>query len=89
MNTLNITKGGFEWNTTFNGSWQDNHIITLANGAQDDINNGWFIGRSQSVIYGYASNGIWQDSDASEMEKFNANGHKFSAGNARPVDQKR
>ncbi len=87
LNTLNISKGGFEWNTTFNGSWQDNHIITLANGAQDDINNGWFIGRSQRVIYGYESNGIWQESDAEEMQKFNANGHKFSAGNARPVDQ--
>ncbi len=87
LNTLNISKGGFEWNTTFNGSWQDNHIITLANGAQDDINNGWFIGRSQSVIYGYASGGLWQESDAEEMAKFNANGHKFSAGNARPVDQ--
>ncbi len=87
LNTLNLSKGGFEWNTTFNGSWQDNQIITLANGAQDDINNGWFIGRSQSVIYGYASNGLWQESDAEEMAKFNANGHKFSAGNARPVDQ--
>ncbi|MPR35206.1 SusC/RagA family TonB-linked outer membrane protein [Salmonirosea aquatica] len=87
LNTLNISKGGFEWNTTFNGSWQDNHIITLANGPQDDINNGWFINQSQSVIYGYESNGIWQESDAEEMAKFNANGHNFSAGNARPVDQ--
>src|SRR5690606_7292149 len=30
---------------------------------------------------------IWQESDAAEMAKFNANGHTFSAGNVRPVDQ--
>lgn len=87
LNTLNFSRGGFEWNTTFNGSWQDNHIITLADGKNDDINNGWFIGQSQDVIYGYEDGGLWQESDAEEMAKFNANGHKFSAGNARPVDQ--
>lgn len=87
LNTLNIQKGDFEWNTTFNGSWQDNHIVSLANGKQDDINNGWFIGKSQSVIYGFASAGLWKESDKEEMAKFNANGHKFSVGNAKPVDQ--
>lgn len=87
LNTLNFSRSGFEWNTTFSGSWQDNQILTLADGKNDDINNGWFIGQSQSVIYGYADGGLWQESDAEEMAKFNANGHKFSAGNAKPVDQ--
>ena len=84
---LTLKRGDFEWNTTFNGSWQDNHIVSLANGKQDDINNGWFIGQSQSVIYGFESAGLWQESDKEEMAKFNANGHKFSVGNAKPVDQ--
>jgi TonB-linked SusC/RagA family outer membrane protein len=87
LNTLNVNKGGFEWSTTFNGSWQDNHIVTLANGKIDDINNNWFINQSQGVIYGYKQNGIWKASDVDEMAKFNANGQKFSAGLTRPVDQ--
>lgn len=87
LNTVNLSKGGFEWSTTFNGSWQDNHIVTLANGKVDDINNNWFIGQSQGVIYGYQSNGIWKGTDQAEMAKFNANGQNFSAGLSRPVDQ--
>lgn len=87
LNTANIRTDSFKWNTTFNGTWQDNHIVSLANGNEDDINNGWFIGESQSVIYGYESNGIWKKSDAEEMALFNATGANFSAGNVRPVDQ--
>jgi len=87
LNTVNIESDMFSWETTFNGSWQDNHIVSLASGTSDDINNGWFIGESQSVIYGYANNGLWQEGDADEIAKFNANGENFSPGNVRPVDQ--
>lgn len=87
LNTVNLRKGDFEWGSTFNASWQDNHIISLANGKEDDINNNWFIGESQGVIYGYASNGIWQEGDQEEIAKFNTNGHNFSPGLSRPVDQ--
>ncbi|MBG47337.1 MAG: SusC/RagA family protein [Pseudozobellia sp.] len=87
LNTVNVQTDSFEWSTNFSGSWQDNEIVTLANGNEDDLVNEWFIGESQSVIYNYASNGIWQESDAEEMARFNANGHTFTAGNARPVDQ--
>ena len=87
LNTINIETSGFEWSTTFNGSYQNNEIVSLANGKEDDLDNGWFIGESQSVIYDYQAAGIWQESDADEMEKFNTNGHTFTAGNVRPVDQ--
>jgi len=87
VNTVNIKTHDFEWSTSINASYQDNKIVSLANGKQDDLNNTWFIGQSQSVVYGYESAGIWQDSDASEMAKFNANGHTFTAGNVRPKDQ--
>lgn len=87
LNTLNVSTSNFEWITTINASYQDNEIVSLANGKFDDINNGWFIGQSQSVIYGYESNGLWQESDAADMAKFNANGHKFTVGNVRPIDQ--
>jgi len=87
INTLNVKTHDFEWNSTINASYQDNKIVSLANGKQDDLNNTWFIGQSQSVIYGYEAAGVWQESDAAEMAKFNANGHTFSAGNVRPIDQ--
>jgi TonB-linked SusC/RagA family outer membrane protein len=87
LNTVNITSNDFEWTTNFNFTYQENEIVSLANGKEDDLNNLWFIGYSQNIIYGYESAGIWQDSDAAEMAKFNANGHTFSAGNVRPKDQ--
>jgi TonB-linked SusC/RagA family outer membrane protein len=86
INSLNVKLPNFEWTTTLNASYQDNEIVSLANGKQDDLNNLWFIGKSQSVVYGYESAGIWKEADAAEMAKFNANGHTFSFGNVRPKD---
>jgi TonB-dependent starch-binding outer membrane protein SusC len=89
INTLNISTKEFQWNTTFTASWQKEKIISLANGKQDDIVNGWFIGAPLSVIYGIKANGLWHIADSVEMNKFNANlpTGKFSPGNVRPVDQ--
>lgn len=89
LNTVNVTAKDFEWTSTFNGSYQQSKIVTLANGKFDDINNNLFIGDSQNVIYGFESAGIWKPEDAVEMDKFNkaAGSNIFSFGNARPVDQ--
>ncbi|MXN90856.1 SusC/RagA family TonB-linked outer membrane protein [Flavobacterium sp. Sd200] len=86
LNTVNIDTGNFSWDTTLSASTQDNEIVTLSTGKFDDIQNNWFIGEQLGVIYGYKSNGIWKPEDAAEMARFNANGHTFSAGNARPAD---
>lgn len=87
LNTVNIRMRDFEWTTTLSASYQDNEIVSLANGKEDDLLNEWFIGESQNIIYDYEADGIWQESDAAEMAKFNANGHTFTAGNVKPVDQ--
>ncbi|HRX10000.1 MAG TPA: TonB-dependent receptor [Draconibacterium sp.] len=87
LSTVNVKNSDFEWSTTLNASYQDNEIVSLANGKEDDLLNEWFIGYSQNIIYDYEAAGIWQESDAAEMAKFNANGHTFKAGNVRPVDQ--
>lgn len=87
LNIIPIQTNGFEWISTLNAAWQKDEIVELANGKQDDINNAWFIGESISVYYGFESAGLWQEGDAAEMEKFNANGAKFTPGNVRPVDQ--
>ncbi len=87
INTVNVKAGSFVWTTTTNLSFQKEHIVTLANGKQNDINNLLFIGQPVGVIYGYQSAGIWHYSDSTTFKQFNANGNVFSAGNVRPVDQ--
>jgi hypothetical protein len=87
ISTVNLTLKDFKWTTILNASWQKEKIVSLANGAQDDINNNWFIGQPIGVIYGIRANGLWHLSDSTEYKKFNANGSSFSAGNVRAVDQ--
>ena len=55
----------------------------------DMVDNSWFIGQSIGVFYGIQGNGLWQDTpeDQAEMAKFNENGHNFTPGSVRPVDQ--
>lgn len=87
INTINMTTKNFQWTTSLNLSWQKDRIVTLANGKQNDINNNWFIGQPLGVIYGFASNGMWQYADTALMRKFALNGNNFTAGQVRPIDQ--
>ena len=87
LNTIPVLTKDFMWQSNLNFAWQKDEIVELANGKEDDIANAWFIGESISVFYGYDNDGLWQESDAAEMAKFNENGHKFTAGNVKPVDQ--
>ena len=86
INTANVKTKDFSWETSLNAAWQKEEIVSLANGKSDDILNNWFIGQSIGVIYGYKSDGLWKEADATDMAKFNANGHKFQVGGVRPVD---
>lgn len=86
LSTINISTRSFNWSTNATVSYQKNHIVTLAIGKQDDINNNWFIGQPIGVIYGYRSAGLWHLEDSATYNLFNANGSNFSAGSARPVD---
>ena len=87
LNTIPVLTKDFMWQSNLNFAWQKDEIVELANGKEDDIANAWFIGESIAVFYGYDNDGLWQESDAAEMAKFNETGHKFSAGNVKPVDQ--
>ena len=87
LNTIPVMTKDFMWQSNLNFAWQKDKIEELSNGKEDDINNVWFIGESIAVYYGYENAGIWQESDAAEMAKFNENGNKFTAGSVRPVDQ--
>ena len=87
LNFVPVRTKDFEWVSSFNGAYQKEEIAELANGKNDMVDNRWFIGESISVFYDYASDGIWQEEDAEEMAKWNANGSKFEVGQVKPVDQ--
>ena len=86
LNATPVKMAGFEWNTSFNIAYQKDEIVELAYGKNDMPDNSLFIGESLSVYYGYKSDGVWQESDAAEMAKWNENGYNFTAGNVRPHD---
>ena len=86
LTTVNVRERNITWSTTVTAAWQKDHIVKLANGTQPDINNGWFPGQPQSVIYGYKAIGLWHTSDKSAMQAFNANGNAFTPGSIRIQD---
>lgn len=84
LTTVNIKHRDLTWMTTFNASWQKEHIVELPNG--NDIVNGWFLGNPIGLIYGYRALGLWQSADKSAMQAFNANGNAFTVGSVRVAD---
>jgi hypothetical protein len=72
-----------------NIGWQKDEIVSLMNGKEDMIADGWFIGEPIDVFYDYKRLGLWQDTpeDQAEMAKFNAKGHHFTPGSVRVEDQ--
>lgn len=87
LNAIPVQTKDFQWETDFNIAYQKDEIVELAYGKNDMPDNALFIGEAISVYYGYDNEGIWQESDAAEMAKWNANGYNFTAGNVRPKDQ--
>ncbi|KAA6309073.1 TonB-dependent receptor SusC, partial [termite gut metagenome] len=91
LNVVPVQTRSFTWNSSLNTAWQKDEIVELANGKNDMVDNTWFIGKSLSVYYGVENAGIWKESDAAEMDKFNANitdsKKHFTVGTVRPVDQ--
>ena len=86
VTTVNVRQKDLTWSTTINAAWQKDHIVSLANGKQNDIPNNWFIDYPSGVLYGYRALGLWQAKEASAYGAFNANGHKFYPGNVRVAD---
>lgn len=72
LNTQNIKKKNFSWNTSFNISLNDNKIKHLYNEydengkEKDDIANQWFIGHSIGEIWNFDVTGIYQPEEAAE-----------------------
>ena len=84
ITTFNITRKDLAWTTTINAAWQKDHIVSLSNGKQNDINNNWFIDQALGVIYGYQPLGLWHVGDSAAFKGFTTN--KFSPGNVKVAD---
>ncbi len=85
INTINMKKKDFEWNSTISFWINRNKIVSLygaspvydAAGKQigmsekNDTSNVWFIGQPIGVVYDYQVIGVWQTSEAAQAKLFN------------------
>lgn len=70
LQSRNILKKNFSWNTNLSFYLNREEILELYNGKVDDIGNKWFIGSPISVFYDYKWIGIWQTNEAEEAAKY-------------------
>jgi len=63
LNTKNVETENFSWNSGFTFVINRNEITKLYDGVTEDIGNGWFVGESIYAIYGYETDGIYQEED--------------------------
>src|SRR5699024_4208744 len=68
LTTQNIQSSDFNWQTSFMFSTNQNEIVELYGGKEDDVANRWFIGEPVNVVYAMVFDGIWQK-DALANEK--------------------
>jgi TonB-linked SusC/RagA family outer membrane protein len=69
--TVNLdTEGGFKWTTDFTFTKNQEEIVSLYNGAVDDLGNRWFIGQPLNSYFDFKKVGIWQLNEKEEAAKF-------------------
>ena len=96
VNSVNMRRANFTWNTTFSIWTNKNKIVHLygatpdidpatgkvtGSSEKDDINNNWYIGHSISDIYDYPVQGVWQTADVALAKSYG-----FQPGDMRLVD---
>jgi TonB-linked SusC/RagA family outer membrane protein len=60
INTRNIDKSDFKWESTIVFAANKNKIVDLYGDKKDDLGNRWFIGQPIGVAYDYRMTGVWQ-----------------------------
>lgn len=85
INSINIKKDNFEWDTSLGFMYNNNKIKHLygeyenilddkgnviGKKEMDDTTNNWFIGQPISAIWDYRVTGIWQVSEINEAAKY-------------------
>ena len=71
LETVNFdTPSGFRWTTQVNWFANNEEIVELAGGAEDDVANRWFIGQPIRVFYDFEKVGIWQIAEEDQARQF-------------------
>lgn len=71
ISTVNVnTKGGFKWTSDIVFTKNTEAIISLFNGAVDDVGNKRFIGKPLTAMYDYKKAGIWQTNEADAAKSY-------------------
>ncbi|MEY4274961.1 MAG: hypothetical protein RL638_1909 [Bacteroidota bacterium] len=82
LSTINVdAENGFKWSTDFMFYKNTEQIVSLYNGAKDDVGNRWFIGKPLNSYFDYQYAGIWQVAEAAE-----AKAKGFSVGQIKVAD---
>ena len=69
LSTVNVdAANGFKWNTDFTFYKNSEEIVSLYNGAKDDVGNRWFIGKPLNSYFDYQYAGIWQTAEADKAK---------------------
>ena len=63
LNSVNVDKKNFRWNSTVNFALNRDKIVDLRGDKVDDITNNWYIGKPLRVFFDYNMVGIWQQGD--------------------------
>lgn len=63
LNTQNIVKKDFQWNSNITFAYNDNKIVELAGDGKDNLSSGYLIGQPIRIFYDYKVIGIWQEND--------------------------
>ncbi|MCF0176062.1 MAG: SusC/RagA family TonB-linked outer membrane protein [Bacteroidales bacterium] len=86
LNSLNIDRKNFQWETQFSFSYNKNKIVHLLGTYEDVLDsegnvigskesdytaNSWFIGKPINEIWNYKVTGIWQKEEWEEAAKYN------------------
>ncbi|AEI50546.1 SusC/RagA family TonB-linked outer membrane protein [Runella slithyformis] len=83
LNTVNISKQNFNWNTTFAFTRNQNKLLELyGNGQMADKGNNLFVGYPIRANFDFQFDGIWQTADKDPATKY-----KQVPGSVRVVDQ--
>jgi len=71
ISTVNVDNpDGFSWKMDVNFFINREKILSLMDGKQSDVGNGWFVGQPTYVYYDFEKIGIWQTKDKDLAEQY-------------------
>jgi len=63
LNTQNIIKDNFTWNSNLTFAYNDNEIVELTGDGKSNPSAGYIIGQPIRIFYDYKVIGVWQEGD--------------------------